>query len=55
MCDEKYDIILVGSNKIRYYLVDYENVHQAGFVGIEPIEWDYKIGSWLSLPQKTLS
>ena len=25
----------------------------SGFDRIEPIEWDYKLGSWINLPQKT--
>ena len=49
MCDEKYDIILVGSNKIRYYLIDYENVHQAGFVGIEELKSEDNIIIFYSL------
>ena len=25
----------------------------SGFDPIEPIEWDYKLGSWITLPEKT--
>ena len=35
MCDEKYDIVLVENCKKRYFLIDFENVHHYGLIGIE--------------------
>ncbi len=48
----RVDLYLING---KIYFGELTFFHDAGFVGIEPIEWDYKIGSWLSLPQKTLS
>lgn len=48
----RVDLYLINGN---IYFGELTFFHDAGFVAIEPIEWDYKIGSWLSLPQKTRS
>ena len=36
----------------KVYFGELTFFHDAGFVPIEPEEWDYKIGSWLKLPEK---
>lgn len=36
----------------KVYFGELTFFHDAGFVPIEPEEWDYKIGSWLNLPEK---
>ena len=48
----RVDLYLING---KIYFGELTFFHDAGLVAIEPIEWDYKIGSWLSLPQKTLS
>ncbi len=48
----RVDLYLINGN---IYFGELTFFHDAGFVAIEPIEWDYKIGSWLSLPQKMRS
>lgn len=47
----RVDLYLING---KIYFGELTFFHDAGFVAIEPIEWDYKIGSWLSLPQKKL-
>jgi hypothetical protein len=39
----------------RVYFGELTFFHWSGMVPYEPEEWDYKFGSWIELPQKTLS
>lgn len=36
------------------YFGEYTLYHYGGTIPIEPIEWDYKMGSWLTLPTKNV-
>ena len=38
----------------KIYFGEMTFYHDAGFVALQPEEWEYKLGSWIELPQKTI-
>lgn len=45
--------LYISNNKI--YFGELTFFDGGGFDKIEPLEWDYKLGSWIKLPKKMLS
>ncbi len=54
MADDKYELVLVN-DKVRYYLIDYENVRQSGFIGAEKLTEKDKLVIFYSANADTMT